>query len=69
MATGDDPGPGDPEGPLAFLLGRDALVRRFLLAELIAPPLSMRRRARGKDAPGAPPHEATKPGAPRGERR
>jgi hypothetical protein len=68
MARADDRSAGDPEGPgpLAFLLGREALVRRFLLAELLAPPVSMRRRTRPREAPPVPPAEAA---PPRGERR
>jgi hypothetical protein len=36
---------GDPPGALAFVHDRGALARRFLLAELLAPPLALRLRA------------------------
>jgi hypothetical protein len=40
-------GPDGERAPLAFLGEREALVRRFLLAELLAPPAALRRHRRG----------------------
>jgi len=48
MARGDayaDPDDDDAPGPLAFVRDHGALAARFVLAELLAPPLALRRRA------------------------
>ena len=60
-SAGDEP---DPRGALAFVHDRGALARRFLLAELLAPPLALRHRRAAKRGPGQPPGKA--PGDRRG---
>jgi hypothetical protein len=62
---------GDADGPgaLAFVHDRGALARRFLLAELLAPPLALRRRSRHA-GPGSPPGPSREqPAAPAGGER
>jgi hypothetical protein len=68
MAREDAATTGDADGPgaLAFVHDRGVLARRFLLAELLAPPLALRRRG-GRGALGSPTpqsRDAVKPANP-----
>jgi hypothetical protein len=49
---------------LAFVHDMDALKRRFLLAELLAPPLALRHRRAARRGPGQP--QGNDPGHRRG---
>ena len=61
------PGDGDADAPrfsLGFLRDREALIQRFLLAEVLAPPLALRRGAQGR-GPGSAAALPARPGLDR----